>query len=172
MESAVTGQTNPTRPSRTGLSREWVSLISTGLQIFRCEAGIPRYFPQGNRTYFIGLMPSPRVIAIAIMLQLDMRGARCFHFRCPSDSKQCLINAFCFAARPLTHKKVIDLGGFLRCSVRSASTRRARATAATSASRLVAPYAITPGRSEISASQRPSSSCSKSTLNDSESGGC
>jgi len=63
----------------------------------------------------------------------------------------------------------------LRCSVRSASARRARATAATSASRCVGPYAITPGSSGISANQCPSSSCSNSTVNDSEdseSGGC
>jgi len=106
---------------------------------------------------------------------VELRTAGCLCFRSPSNPKQCLIDAFRFAAGPLAHKKCIDFGGFLRCSVRSASTRRARATAATSASRCVGPYAITPGSSGISASQRPSSSCSNSTLNDSEdseSGGC
>jgi len=99
---------------------------------------------------------------------------RILGFGCPSNPEQCLVHAFCFAARPLAHRKCIDLGGFLRCSVRSASTRkaRARATTATSASGFVGPYAITPGSSGISASQRPPCSRSNSTLNDSDSGGC
>jgi len=130
------------------------------------------YPSQGSRPQFHRVMPRPDVIWVAFTLQFDMGGARSLWLRRPSDRKQGLVHAFCFAARPVAHKKCIDLGGFLRCSVRSASTRKARATAATSASPLVGPYAITPGSSGMSANQRPSSSCSNSTLNDSESGGC
>ena len=117
-------------------------------------------------------MPSPSVIWKSIALQFDVRRTGCLQLRLPSNPKQCLIHSFCLTARPLAHKNCIDLGGFLRCSVRSASTRKARATTATSASRLVAPYAITPGSAGMSASHRPSSSCSNSTVNDSDSGGC
>jgi hypothetical protein len=78
-------------------------------------------------------------------------------------------NPFCLHCRPDTHAaagtdRVIGSGDTSPCSNCSAKTRNARACALTMASSTEAPYAIAPGSSSTSASQRPSSSCSTSRL--------
>jgi hypothetical protein len=88
----------------------------------------------------------------------------------PADSKQGLVDAGSFRARPYAHamarEKLIDVGGSsLQFSTSSATTRRAIAYAFTTASCGVSPYAIAPGISGISAIHRPSVSRSVCTLN-------
>lgn len=110
-------------------------------------------------------MPSPCEIAVTGTLKLYMRPS--LHFLWfPPDAEKSLVYELCLSARPIAHRKRIDFGGFRACSVRSAITRRASAVTATSASCCVSPYAITPGSSRISASQRPSCSCSNSIVKD------
>jgi len=116
-------------------------------------------------------MPSQCVIRETCLLELYV-GALLLCFRLPADTKKGVVNAVCFTARPVAHRKRIDFGGFLTSSVLSAMTRRASAVTFTSASAFVFPYAITPGSEEISASHRPSVSCSNSISKDSASGGC
>jgi len=124
-------------------------------------------------TEFDVVVPRPSVLREAFTHELHMR-AFFLGFWSPADADQRTIHATGFAARPVAHEKRMDLGGFFACSVRSARTRKANAVTATSASRRVSPYTITPGSSGISASHRPSVSCSKTMLRDSvaESGGC
>ena len=80
----------------------------------------------------------------------------------PADPKQRGQNQPGFPGSPLAHaateKTSTNSGTDSPCSNRSASTRRARALTRATASSRVVPYTMTPGKSGISLSQRPSSS--------------
>lgn len=142
------------------------------LQIFGSEAGVFSNPPHGRRAKLFRLVPCPRIIWPARSLQPDMRPRTLLRFWSPANAQEGSVHTGCFTARPRAHTKRIDLGGFLTRSIRSASTRKASAVTFTSASCLVLPYVITPGKSGTSANHRPSASCSNSIRNDSESGGC
>ena len=83
-------------------------------------------------------MPRPSEVREPILVHLDM-GARFAGLWTPADTQKSGVDATCFAAWKLAHRKRIDLGGFFTRSVRSAITRKARAITATSASFLVVP---------------------------------
>jgi hypothetical protein len=141
------------------------------LQVLRLQSCVLGNLLQRYRAKFFSVMPGPCVVGKSFSLKLHM-GTLLLRSRFPPDTKQGPVNTDCLTARPRSHKKRMDFGDFLICSVRSAITRRARAVTFTSASCSVVPYAITPGSSGTSASHRPSFSRSKIMLKDSPSGGC
>jgi len=142
------------------------------LQVLRREARMFSNSTHSGGTQFFGVVPCPCVIRPAIALQANMGTRPLLRFWIPADAQKGTIHAGWFTTRPRAHTKRIDLGGLRIRSILSARTRNARAVTFTSASCLVFPYAITPGKSGTSANHRPSASCSNSIRNDSESGGC
>jgi hypothetical protein len=109
------------------------------------------------------VVKGPNKICEAGSLQNNVGGTS-EGLRRPTDPQQRLVNARRFRTRPSAHAKLIIFCPIFSDSMRSAITRSARASTAASASFFVAPYAMTPGNSGISAIQRPSSSRSNSIL--------
>lgn len=107
-------------------------------QILRLQPGILGNLLQRDRAKLFAVMPCPCVVGKSVSLKLHM-GSFFLRSRLPADAEQGPVYADCFAARPRTHKKRMDFGDFLICSVRSAMTRRARAVTFTSASCSVVP---------------------------------
>lgn len=153
------------RPSRrsTRTTRPRVAVL---LQIPRPQSGMFRYSRQHSRSDLDAVVECPNVVATFGVRQKDV-GAF-LGFDRISDSQKCTKYLGRFGARPLAHCQAasietvtVSVGSFC-CSMRSARTRRASACADALASFSVAPYAITPGTSAISAIQRPSASRSVS----------
>ena len=90
-------------------------------------------------------------------------------FYAPSDPKKRGEDPPGFCGGPMPHaaanETLTPSGAISPHSNRSATTRRAKACAFALACSGVSPYANTPGNSSTSANQRPSTSCSISTLN-------
>ena len=139
---------------------------SDGSEIVRCEPGMLCDSAEHLRPDFVFVVKCPSEIWPSFPFELDVRAALSV-LNSPPNAQESTEDPTSFSAGPRTHRKRIDLGGFFTCSVRSARTRKASAVTLTSASCFVSPYAITQGRSGISAIQRPSSSWSNSILKDS-----
>jgi len=130
------------------------------------QTGMLRDTGQHPRPDFLGIMKDKHKIwkirvgksSVGAGLALDS----------PATAKQGCQKVLCLDGRPLTHaaEKAMEIGMGLHSDVssRSASTRRASASALVIASSAVAPYTRTPGNCGTSAIQRPSSSCSYSIV--------
>lgn len=131
-----------------------------------CVFGDPS---QHLRADFILIVKGPDIVRelVRSMVQLDV-GTALVNGN-PSDGEKCLEHPPSLCAGPKTHAvaqtKQRDFGTSCDFSTRSAITRSAKAYALALASSSVAPYAITPGISEISAMKRPSVSRSNSIAN-------
>lgn len=137
------------------------------LQILWAQSCSLRNARKHFRADLLGIMKCKNEIGEAGTLQCLMGTTRSNHL--PTETLQCGKHLFSLCARPLAHAaaKEIEIGS-ISCSpfsMRSATTRSASASAKAIASSRVSPYFITPGSSFTSAIQRPSSSCSVSTVN-------
>jgi hypothetical protein len=117
---------------------------------------------------FFAFMKGPNVITVSQTSQLFM--GTTLRYYVPTYPEKCLTYDIGPSAGPITHAmartRLIVLGGSsLDCSTSSATERNAIAYAVAIASCGVAPYAIAPGTSGISAIQRPSVSRSVCMLN-------
>ena len=102
------------------------------LQALRLQPGVFFNLLQRHRPKCLAVMPCPRKIGESVSLKLQVRTLlHCSQFS--ADAERGPVYGGCFTARPRIHKKRIDLGDFLICSVRSAMTRRASAVTFTSA---------------------------------------
>ncbi len=123
---------------------------------------------QHSGSDFVSIMKGPSVIRISETAKFFVRTA--LRQYAPSYSEKCLANDAGPGAGPPAHamartKLIVFGGSSLDCSTSSATARSAIAYALTAASCRVAPYAIAPGISGISAIQRPSVSRSVCMLN-------
>ena len=116
-------------------------------------------------TNFITIMKGKHKIGPSQALYYLMRSAP-FSLDLPSDTLPGPYNLSSLARWPFAHEAEANTslisGTSSPCSNRSASTRRASAFTFAVASSKLEPYPKTPGKSTISANQRPSSSCSVS----------
>jgi hypothetical protein len=134
-----------------------------------CSAGVsPAIFPISAHRKNVGETPALRKTRIlcwfTTICPADPGCVVRIRLRRPTETKQSAIDFSRFRARPVAQRALAKetlnsrVGDDLARSIRSARTRRARALTERTASCLVLPYTITPGRVGISAIQRPSAS--------------
>jgi hypothetical protein len=149
------------RRSRAGTPVASVGRFGALSEVSWSQAGPPSDSGEHVRADLFAVVKSKDVIRPIGSCQYSMRCSGLALDR-PTDAEQSRQDQASLARRPTTHagtaKSSSSSGTVSPCSIRSAMTRRASVSALATASALLSPYAITPGKSGISAIHRPSDS--------------
>jgi len=145
------------------------SLYSRLSEVFRLKSSFLSDTGEHFRSKFIAIRECPCIGIRKIRIsEFKVRTFLCVGWF-PSDTDKRSVHDPRFSTGPLTHamarSSLMFGGSSSEFSTSSATARSAIAYALFIASSLVLPYASAPGISGISAIQRPSVSCSSSTLN-------